>query len=96
MLIKYRFIMGTERITICFELLQKLRARLESRLTNGVVAISASLTNWVSCNICKFNVFLPLNCFSRTPVLYLCSHRIGIENNSILVEFSHLGAFFQI
>ena len=78
--------MGTERLTICFELLQKLRASLESRLTNGVkVAISASLM-----------YFLPLNCFSRTPVLYLCSHRIEIENNSILVEFSHLGAFFQI
>ena len=37
--------MGTERLTICFELLQKLRASLESRLTNWVkVAISASLT----------------------------------------------------
>ena len=36
--------MGTERQTICFELLQKSRARLESRLTNWVkVAISASL-----------------------------------------------------
>ena len=40
--------MGTERLTICFELLQKLHvhvnARLESRLTNWVkVAISASL-----------------------------------------------------
>ena len=78
--------MGTERHTICFELLQKLRASLESPLTNWVkVAISAT-----------FNVFLPMNCFSRTPVLYLCSHRLEIENNSILVEFSHLGAFFQI
>ena len=78
--------MGTERHTICFELLQKLRASLKSRLTNWVkVAISASLM-----------YFCPLNCFSRTPVLYLCSHRIEIENNSILVEFSHLGAFFQI
>ena len=36
--------MGTERLTICFELLQKLRASLESRLTNWVkVAISESL-----------------------------------------------------
>ena len=78
--------MDTERLTICFELLQKLRASLESRLTNWVkVAISASLMCVV--------VFLPLNCFSRTPVLYLCSHRIEIENNSILVEFSHLGVF---
>ena len=69
--------MGTKRLTICFELLQKLRARLESRLTNLVkVAISASLF-----------VFLPPDCFSRTPVLYLCSHRIEIENNSILEEF---------
>ena len=32
-LIKYRFIMRTEGLTSCFELLQKLRARLESRLT---------------------------------------------------------------
>ena len=39
--------MGTERLTICFELLQKLRASLESRLTNWVkVAISAGLINF--------------------------------------------------
>ena len=78
--------MGYERLSICFELLQKLRAGLESHLTNWVkIAISASLM-----------YFLPLNCFSRTPVLYLCSHRIEIENTSILAEFSHLGVFFQI
>ena len=69
--------MGNERLTICFELLQKLRARLESRLT------------WLKLQYLQvLCIFAPeLNCFSRTPVLYLCSHRLEIENNSILAEF---------
>ena len=78
--------MDTERLTICFELRQKLRASLESRLTNWVkVAISSSL-------MCFFAPEL----FFADTFIYLCSHRIEIENNSILVEFSHLGVFFQI
>ena len=48
------------------------------------VAISASLM-----------YFAPELFFADTRTLS-CFYRIEIENNSILVEFSTLGAFFQI
>ena len=59
--------MDTERLTICFELLQKLRASLESRLTNWVkVAISASL-------MCVVFFFAPELFFADTSTLSLFS-----------------------
>ena len=80
--------MGTERLTICFELLQKLRASLESRLTSWVkVAISESLMYF----------FAPDLFFADTSTLSLfSSNRNRKQLNIGSLEFSHLGAFFQI
>ena len=67
----YRFIMRTEGLTSCFELLQKLRAKLESRLNRlspkifyGSLQCSTSdLVHCVACFGVIFVLFLPSMCF---------------------------------
>ena len=79
--------METERLTICFELLQKLRASLESRLTNWVkVAISASL-------MCFF--FAPELFFADTSTLSLFSSNRNRKQLNIGRIFP-FRSFFQI
>ena len=81
--------MDTERLTICFELLQKLRASLESRLTNWVkVAISASL-------MCFFFFFAPELFFADTSTLSLFSSNRNRKQLNIGRIFP-FRSFFQI
>ena len=72
MLTKYRFIMRTERLSRCYELLQKLIARLESRLTGLSPKIyygylQCSTSDFVHCVACFgfiFVLFSPAMCFN--------------------------------
>ena len=78
--------MGTERLTICFELLQKFKGEVRIPSNWVKVAISASLM-----------YFAPELFLADTSTLsFFSSNRNRKQLNIGRVFFFHLGAFFQI
>ena len=75
--------MRTEQLTSCFELLQKLRARLESRLTG----LSPNILSWIS--PMRYSDLVHCAWFGVSFVLFspsMCFYDIGSDGMATLWE----------